>query len=88
MQIQFEQNEYTDFLALQGHNIQSPLDVPLHCKLDIDLPQWYDFMQKNWDNCFHVFYEPRPILTAASNREMELAQRVGCLLYTSPSPRD
>lgn len=77
MQIQFEQNEYTDFLALQGHDIQSPLDVPLHCKLDIDLSQWYDFMQENWDNCFHVFYEPRPILTAASNREMELAQRVG-----------
>ena len=73
----FTENEFTQFLDNRGHNLNEPLDIPLHCNLKIKPDDFFDFMEKEWMNSSVLPYEPRAILSKEANEQMRLANQFG-----------
>lgn len=74
---EFVKNKFTEFIDDLGYDLNQPLTVEKECQLDINPMDFYDFMEKNWLDCYCLPYEPRPNLDYVSNQQAQLAKDLG-----------
>jgi len=77
MKDNFLSNDFTKYLDTMQVDLNEPLDVPLHCNIDINSDVWFEWMTNNWMDCTTLTYEPRPVHDATSNLQTELANQLG-----------
>ena len=73
----FTENEFTQFIDSRGHDLNSHLDLEMHCNLKIKPDDFYDFIEAEWMSSAVLPYEPRPSLSKDANEQMRLANLFG-----------
>jgi len=71
-------NQYiVDYVEQNGGDLLTPLDVPLHCTLDIDPTVYENFALENQHRATRKWIHPRPFLNDESNRQATHVNWIG-----------
>jgi hypothetical protein len=73
----FTKNNFTKFLESHGHSLDQTINIPMHCKLNVDPNDFFTFMYENWNESNTQPYQASPYYTEITNEQMALAREVG-----------
>jgi len=73
----FTKNSFTEFLKENNYDINEKIDINKHCKLDIDVNKFFQFMNKYWMDANTAPYKPNDHYSDITNTQLKHTHAVG-----------
>lgn len=70
------QDYFSQYLKEKGIELSNPFEIK-ECQIKINPYTFYDFVDKNKNDKFEKFYEPRPFFDYDSMKQVVMAQKLG-----------